>query len=159
GGSKQAGKDKEKDKDKDAPLGDLAVTHHQVTIGGQTIYYTATAGYMPLPDYEGKPKANIFFVAYTRDSGPPPAPKPAETRAWPGIFANPPAGFDQWTPEEQERWRQQVIQTRARLDAEQATAKANQPAQPSDAKSDDLPPGFDKWKPEEQQRWREQKAK
>ncbi len=50
---------------------DLAVTHHSVTINGQMVHYTATAGYMTMNDYEGKPKANVFYVAYTKDSGPP----------------------------------------------------------------------------------------
>jgi carboxypeptidase C (cathepsin A) len=43
-----------------------SVTEHEVTIGGQAVRYTATAGYLRLPDYEGKPKADVFFVAYTR---------------------------------------------------------------------------------------------
>lgn len=41
-------------------------TSHEVTIGGVTIAYDATAGYMVLPSYEGKPRANVFYVAYTR---------------------------------------------------------------------------------------------
>jgi carboxypeptidase C (cathepsin A) len=51
----------------------IAVTCHRVTIGGQEIAYTATAGTLILheeDDKEGKgatPKAEIFFVAYTRD--------------------------------------------------------------------------------------------
>jgi carboxypeptidase C (cathepsin A) len=43
------------------------VTHHEVTIGGKLIKYTATAGYLELPDYEGKPKANVFCVSYVKD--------------------------------------------------------------------------------------------
>lgn len=46
---------------------DVSVTHHQANIDGQTFAYTATAGYMSLPDYEGKPRASLFFVAYTKD--------------------------------------------------------------------------------------------
>lgn len=50
-----------------------AVTRHTVVIGGQEISYTATAGTLILReenDKEGKgaaPKAEIFYVAYTRD--------------------------------------------------------------------------------------------
>src|SRR5437867_3601520 len=44
------------------------ITKHQVTINGQVINYTATAGYLPLKDQQGKTKANIFFVAYTKDA-------------------------------------------------------------------------------------------
>ena len=43
------------------------ITKHQVTINGQVINYTATTGYLPLKDQHGKIKANIFFVAYTKD--------------------------------------------------------------------------------------------
>jgi carboxypeptidase C (cathepsin A) len=49
------------------------VTQHEVIIEGTRVKYTATAGYMTLPDYEGKPKANIFYIAYTRDADAPPA--------------------------------------------------------------------------------------
>lgn len=42
-------------------------TKHKITIKGQTINYTATAGYLQLKAEDGKPKANVFFVAYTRD--------------------------------------------------------------------------------------------
>lgn len=45
----------------------LSITKHQVTIGGQTISYTATAGTMKMADEEGNHKADIFFIAYTRD--------------------------------------------------------------------------------------------
>jgi len=43
------------------------ITKHQVNINGQVISYTATTGYLPLKDQRGKIKANIFFVAYTKD--------------------------------------------------------------------------------------------
>src|SRR5947199_82811 len=43
------------------------ITKHEVTINGQVISYTVTAGYLPLKDQQGKIKANIFFVAYTKD--------------------------------------------------------------------------------------------
>lgn len=54
------------DKGDDEKPPEPVVTRHEVTIDGRVIRYTATAGYLPLPDYEGKPKANVFFVAYTR---------------------------------------------------------------------------------------------
>lgn len=50
---------------------DRAVTHHTRSIGGRDVTYTATAGTMTLPDYEGKPRADIFFVAYTEDGAEP----------------------------------------------------------------------------------------
>ncbi len=41
-------------------------TEHQITINNQIIRYRATAGYLVLPDYEGEPRANMFYVAYER---------------------------------------------------------------------------------------------
>ncbi|TVQ12663.1 MAG: peptidase S10 [Balneolaceae bacterium] len=46
---------------------ELSITKHQVRIGGQTISYTATTGTMRMEDEEGNHKADIFFIAYTRD--------------------------------------------------------------------------------------------
>jgi len=43
------------------------VTHHQITIDGKSITYTATTGYMPMKDSMGKLMAKIFYVAYTKD--------------------------------------------------------------------------------------------
>lgn len=43
------------------------VTHHSLTIGGQEIRYTATAGYLPMKDEKGKILARMFFIAYTKD--------------------------------------------------------------------------------------------
>ncbi len=45
------------------------VTHHQITVGGKVLHYTATTGYMPLrnPD-NNEIEAHIFFVAYTLDN-------------------------------------------------------------------------------------------
>jgi carboxypeptidase C (cathepsin A) len=59
------GKDS-KDKDKKPP--EPVVTRHTVTIDGKAVSYTATAGYLQLPDYDGKPKADVFFVSYTVDA-------------------------------------------------------------------------------------------
>ena len=42
-------------------------TKGQVIINGQTINYTARTGYMTLKDESGKPKANIFFIYYSKD--------------------------------------------------------------------------------------------
>lgn len=69
----------ENEQQKDAPAErpipqeKVVVTRHTVVIGGQEVAYTATAGTLILreeDDKEGKgaaPKAEIFFVAYTRD--------------------------------------------------------------------------------------------
>jgi carboxypeptidase C (cathepsin A) len=65
--------DKEEDKksadEKPAKEEKPVVTKHTATIGGKPLGYTATAGYMPMKDEAGKLKANIFFVAYTKDGG------------------------------------------------------------------------------------------
>jgi carboxypeptidase C (cathepsin A) len=54
--------DKPDDKKEVAP----SVTTHQITLGGQTIRYRATAGTLPLLDDGKKVKANVFYVAYER---------------------------------------------------------------------------------------------
>ena len=43
------------------------VTHHQVTVNGKALSYTATAGRLPLKRGDGKIEAEMFFVAYTLD--------------------------------------------------------------------------------------------
>ena len=53
------------------PEDNISVTHHTATINGEEIRYTATTGTLVLKeeiDKEGeKPKASVFFIAYTRD--------------------------------------------------------------------------------------------
>jgi carboxypeptidase C (cathepsin A) len=63
----EKGKDKDKDKEKKEEEKPPSVTHHTMTLGGKPFAYTATAGYMPMKDENGKLKANIFYVAYTKD--------------------------------------------------------------------------------------------
>ncbi|MGH7583236.1 MAG: S10 family serine carboxypeptidase-like protein, partial [Gemmatimonadales bacterium] len=45
----------------------IVTTHHTAKIGGKEISYTANAGTMVLRDEDGKPKASVFFIAYTKD--------------------------------------------------------------------------------------------
>ena len=45
---------------------ELSISEHRVTIDGKEIAYTATTGRMVMRTEEGKAKASIFFVAYTR---------------------------------------------------------------------------------------------
>lgn len=44
-----------------------SVTHGSVTVNGQTIRYTATAGSTILKDDKGAPTASMFYIAYTKD--------------------------------------------------------------------------------------------
>ncbi len=68
---KDTDEQKSEEKDNSTPEDNLSVTHHSVTINGKELKYTATAGTLVLKkevDKEGeKPKASIFFVAYTLD--------------------------------------------------------------------------------------------
>jgi carboxypeptidase C (cathepsin A) len=50
------------------------ITRHQMTLGGKPFAYTATTGYMPMKDENGKLKANIFFVAYAKEGASPRRP-------------------------------------------------------------------------------------
>ncbi|HYF37288.1 MAG TPA: peptidase S10, partial [Prosthecobacter sp.] len=72
---------KEKDKDGEKLREDKkpkkSETRHSITIGGQKVEYTATAGLMPLKDKEGKTTtAQIFYIAYTKDVGAEAAKRP-----------------------------------------------------------------------------------
>lgn len=42
-------------------------THHDVTVGGRTIAYTATAGTILIKTDKGAPEARVFYIAYTED--------------------------------------------------------------------------------------------
>jgi len=54
----------------------LSVTEHEITVGGKLIKYQATAGYLVLKTEKGEPRANIFFVAYTKLGENDPAKRP-----------------------------------------------------------------------------------
>ncbi len=43
------------------------VTHHQITLDGKALRYTATTGRLPIKRGDGKIEAEMFFVAYTLD--------------------------------------------------------------------------------------------
>lgn len=58
------------------PKDETATTEHTTVIAGQEIRYTATAGTYVLKDDEGKAKASIFYVAYTRQGVTDPASRP-----------------------------------------------------------------------------------
>ncbi len=70
----------DEEKDAEIPEDNLSVTHHSVTINGEEIRYTATTGTLILKEEvnkEGeKPKAAVFFIAYTRDDVEDPATRP-----------------------------------------------------------------------------------
>jgi carboxypeptidase C (cathepsin A) len=44
-----------------------AVTKHDLTVGGRTVHYTATAGNFLIRDEQDKPNGSIFYTAYTED--------------------------------------------------------------------------------------------
>ena len=74
---KQTGKqDQEQTEATFEPKEELSTTQHTVTIDGQEIAYTATAGTLVLKEERGEPKATIFFVAYTRDDVGDPGERP-----------------------------------------------------------------------------------
>jgi len=53
-----------------APVEEQAfVSKGAVTVSGQRIPYTATAGTLTIRDDEGKPSASYFYTAYTKDGG------------------------------------------------------------------------------------------
>ena len=63
--------DKDKPKATEPAKDQISTTQHTVTIGGQTIAYTARAGTIVMKDDAGEPKASFFFTSYTRDGADP----------------------------------------------------------------------------------------
>ena len=61
--------DKEKDKEERYDMTEVppVVTHHQITVDGKPLKYTATAGRLPIKRGDGKIEAEMFYVAYTLD--------------------------------------------------------------------------------------------
>jgi carboxypeptidase C (cathepsin A) len=70
-----AGGDKDKEEHFDVSEQPPVVTHHQVTVDGKLLRYTATTGRLPIKRGDGKIDAEMFFVAYTLD-GQDPAHRP-----------------------------------------------------------------------------------
>jgi carboxypeptidase C (cathepsin A) len=64
--SEATDKSEQEDEKQDAES-EPTLTSHVVTIAGQEIQYTATAGKMLMKNDEGDSKAHVFFVAYTKD--------------------------------------------------------------------------------------------
>lgn len=60
------GKETKSPQAKPEPKDEIVETEHTVTVHGQEIAYTATTGRLVTRDEEGKAKATVFFVAYTR---------------------------------------------------------------------------------------------
>ena len=42
-----------------------SVTEHELSIGGKTIHYSATAGNLLIAGEDEQPNASVFYVAYT----------------------------------------------------------------------------------------------
>ncbi|HVC90505.1 MAG TPA: hypothetical protein VND66_07780 [Acidobacteriaceae bacterium] len=55
------------DKPVPPPKEQSSVTQHTLSLNGQTIHYTATAGNLIIRDDNGKPNGSVFYVAYTQD--------------------------------------------------------------------------------------------
>ena len=51
----------------DKPNEESRVSHASVTVAGQTLKYTATAGTLIIKDDKDEPQASVFYVAYTLD--------------------------------------------------------------------------------------------
>jgi len=62
-----AATDKDKEEHFDVTEVSPVVTHHQITLNGKQLSYTATTGRLPIKRADGKIEAEMFFVAYTLD--------------------------------------------------------------------------------------------
>ncbi len=65
-----------KDADKPVPQDKVSRTQHTITLGGQKIAYTATAGTLVLKDEQDKPRASFFYIAYIKDGVKDPGERP-----------------------------------------------------------------------------------
>ncbi len=61
------GTDKDKEEHYDVTEVPPVITHHQTTVNGKALSYTATTGRLPIKREDGKTEAEMFFVAYTLD--------------------------------------------------------------------------------------------
>lgn len=68
-----AGGEEQKEPPKETPVPPerSSVTHHELSLGGKSLKYTATAGTLLIRDEEDKPYGSIFYVAYTLDGADP----------------------------------------------------------------------------------------
>ena len=58
---------KDKEEHYDVSEVPAVITHHQVTVDGKLLKYTATAGRLPIKRGDGKIEAEMFYVAYSLD--------------------------------------------------------------------------------------------
>ena len=68
-GIRETSGDREKDKEEHYDMTEVppVVTHHQISVEGKPLKYTATAGRLPIKRGDGKIEAEMFYVAYTLD--------------------------------------------------------------------------------------------
>jgi carboxypeptidase C (cathepsin A) len=78
----------EKGKDTGVPTDRWTDTRGTITVAGQRVDYTATAGLLVLRDEENKPQASVFFTAYNRVTVTQPAPPMGQPP--PAVVVSPP---------------------------------------------------------------------
>ncbi|HKF50212.1 MAG TPA: hypothetical protein VKB38_22820 [Terracidiphilus sp.] len=66
----QGGGDQKGNESTPIPPERSSVTHHDLTLGGKALHYTATAGTLLIRDEDDKPYGSMFYVAYTLDGAP-----------------------------------------------------------------------------------------
>src|SRR5579863_2951930 len=64
---RESNKDKEKEEHYDMTEAPPVATHHQITVSGKLLKYTATTGRLPIKRGDGEIEAEMFYVAYTLD--------------------------------------------------------------------------------------------
>ena len=63
--------DPAKEKPLPIPPETVSTTKHDITLNGQVIHYTATAGNLLIADDKDKPNGSVFYAAYTKDDADP----------------------------------------------------------------------------------------
>lgn len=59
--------DQQREHETPVPPEKASVTHHDITLNGRLLHYSATAGTLLIRDEEDKPTCSFFYVAYTLD--------------------------------------------------------------------------------------------
>jgi carboxypeptidase C (cathepsin A) len=72
----EAKPDAKEEKSASIPPEHSSVTHHEMTLNGKTLRYTATAGTLLVDGDDGKPYGSFFYVAYTEDGITDPTKRP-----------------------------------------------------------------------------------
>src|SRR4051812_13794317 len=77
-----------------APIDKTSVTRHDITLDGKPLHYEAKAGTLVLKGDDEKPKASVFYVAYTKTAATQPTTLPSGKAENEATATSQPTGID-----------------------------------------------------------------